>query len=78
MTTATKPKYDTHWLQRTAVPTVSVKRAAGVLGIDSRTVYHAIAMGDIPAIRLPGKTVIPRNVLLELLHLEDLSGDSSA
>ncbi|MEU5668967.1 helix-turn-helix domain-containing protein [Micromonospora sp. NPDC047753] len=40
-------------------PTISVKRAAAILGISVRHAYVAIERGGIPSIRVGRKVVVP-------------------
>jgi excisionase family DNA binding protein len=50
---------DLDWLRTTKAATVSRNQAAQVLGVDARTVTRGITAGEIPAIKLGGRTVIP-------------------
>jgi excisionase family DNA binding protein len=43
--------------------TVSVEEAARLLGIGRGTAYECVRTGQIPAIRLGGRIVIPRRAL---------------
>lgn len=47
---------------------VSVTEAARLLGISRRSAYRAAASGDLPAVRIGGRIVIPRRRLLQLLE----------
>lgn len=42
-----------------AEPTIPVKRAAAILGVSIRTVYNATVRGEIPAITVGKRVVIP-------------------
>lgn len=42
-----------------AEPTISVKRAAGILGISTRHAYTAIERNEIPSIRVGRAIVVP-------------------
>ncbi len=42
-----------------AEPTITVKRAARVLGISDRHAYAAAERGEIPSIRVGRKVVVP-------------------
>lgn len=55
---------------------VSVDEAAGLLGISRDLAYDLVAQGQIPAVRLGRRIVIPR-VQLELLLSGQDEGDSS-
>ncbi|TFV90112.1 DNA-binding protein [Blastococcus sp. CT_GayMR20] len=52
-------------VSRTAV--VTVAQAAEVLGIDVRTVSRAIENGELPALRLGRRVLVPRLPLLAAL-----------
>jgi excisionase family DNA binding protein len=68
-------------VSRTAV--VTVAQAAEVLGIDVRTVSRAIENGELPALRLGRRVLVPRLPLLAALGvreeaaLTDVDGASS-
>lgn len=47
--------------------TVSVPEAAAILGIGRNTVYVAVRRGEIPALRIGKRIVIPRGQLREML-----------
>ncbi|TFV66938.1 UNVERIFIED_ORG: DNA-binding protein [Bacillus sp. AZ43] len=62
---------------------VTVAQAASVFGVDVRTVTRAIENGDLPAVRLGRRVLIPRLSLLAVLGVvvDDTVGglnDSSA
>jgi excisionase family DNA binding protein len=46
---------------------VTVAQAASVFGVDVRTVTRAIANGELPALRLGRRVLIPRLPLLAVL-----------
>jgi excisionase family DNA binding protein len=46
---------------------LSVREAAALLGISKDLAYELVARGELPALRLGGRIVIPRNKLLELV-----------
>lgn len=48
-------------------PTITVPEAAALLGIGRDTAYTAARNGQIPALRLGNRWVIPTHRLLELL-----------
>ena len=52
-------------MSRAAV--VTVAQAAAVLGVDVRTVTRAIENGELPALRLGRRVLIPRLLLLTAL-----------
>jgi excisionase family DNA binding protein len=47
--------------------TVSVQEAARYLGISRRVAYEAVARGEIPAVRIGRKILVPRERLTALL-----------
>jgi excisionase family DNA binding protein len=47
---------------------VTVKEAAGILGRNTKTIYDAIARGEIPAIRIGHLVLIPRPAFERLLR----------
>lgn len=47
--------------------TMSVGQAAEVLGISRTTAYECVRTGELPALRLGGRIVIPTQVVDELL-----------
>jgi excisionase family DNA binding protein len=49
---------------------VTVAQAASVFGVDVRTVSRAIESGELPALRLGRRILIPRLPLLALLGAE--------
>jgi excisionase family DNA binding protein len=56
-------------ISRAAV--VTVAQAAEVLGIDVRTVSRAIENGELPALRLGRRVLVPRLPLLAALGVVD-------
>jgi excisionase family DNA binding protein len=56
-------------VSRTAV--VTVAQAAEVLGIDVRTVSRAIENGELPALRLGRRVLVPRLPLLAALGVRE-------
>ena len=56
-------------ISRAAV--VTVAQAAEVLGIDVRTVSRAIENGELPALRLGRRVLVPRLPLLAALGVMD-------
>ncbi len=59
-------------ISRAAV--VTVAQAASVFGVDVRTVARAIENGELPAVRLGRRVLIPRLPLLAVLGVT--AGDS--
>lgn len=51
----------------TTCRTMSVTQAARVLGISRTTAYECVRSGDLPALRLGGRIVIPTQVVDDLL-----------
>lgn len=48
-------------------PTISVERASQILGISRRSAYRAASRGELPAIRIGRRLLVPTSRLLELL-----------
>lgn len=65
-TPTTKPMQD---LRKSSSVTISRKTAAEYLGVDPRTVTAGIAAGNIPAIKLGRRVVIPREKFLALFEV---------
>lgn len=51
-------------------PTVTVERAAGVLGISRGSAYEAARRGDIPTLRLGRRLLVPSAALLRLVGFD--------
>lgn len=51
-------------------PTVTVERAATILGISRGSAYEAARRGDIPTIRLGRRLVVPTAALRRLLAID--------
>jgi excisionase family DNA binding protein len=49
-------------------PTISVREAAEMLGIGKSAAYAAVANGEIPAIRIGKRLVIPRYRILNMIY----------
>jgi excisionase family DNA binding protein len=60
----------------TKEPTISVERAGASLGISRATAYDAVRRGEIPAIRLGRRWVVPTAQLRRLLGLDPETGDA--
>jgi excisionase family DNA binding protein len=52
--------------------TVTVEEAAGILGISRSSAYECVHRGELRAIRLGRRLVVPRSALAEMLGTEDL------
>lgn len=50
-------------------PTVTIEQAGQMLGISRRSAYRAAARGDLPALRLGRRLIVPTARLLELLGM---------
>ncbi|SCL17697.1 DNA binding domain-containing protein, excisionase family [Micromonospora nigra] len=61
-----------------AEPTITVKRAALVLGISIRHAYVAAERGDLPSIRVGRKVVVPTARFLAKYDLDDTSSAPTA
>lgn len=57
---------------------VTIAQAATVLGIDVRTVSRAIRNGELPALRLGRRVLIPRLALLACLGASEDPAESNA
>jgi excisionase family DNA binding protein len=51
-------------------PTLTVDHAAAVLGIGRSSAYAAIARGDIPALRIGSRVVVPTAALRRMLGID--------
>jgi excisionase family DNA binding protein len=51
-------------------PTITVERAAKVLGISRGSAYEAARSGQLPAIRIGHRLVVPTAALLAMLGIE--------
>jgi excisionase family DNA binding protein len=51
-------------------PTVTVERAAALLGISRGQGYEGVRVGDIPSIKIGRRIVIPSAALRRLLELD--------
>jgi excisionase family DNA binding protein len=57
--------------------TYTVVEAARLLGVGKTTLYEAVRLGEVPAIRVRGRMLIARPVLAELLGFEPPLPDAS-
>lgn len=70
----TSPEVPTLETLRTSTAyTITRQEAAAVLGVDPRTVTAGIAEGNIPAIKLGRRVVIPRAKFLALFEVQEKS-----
>jgi excisionase family DNA binding protein len=53
--------------------TLSVSEAANLLGVSRDLVYELVAEGELPALRLGRRIVLPRRALEELVNGADLA-----
>ena len=51
--------------------TLTVRETALVLGVDQRTVTHAISNGELPGIRISRRVLVPRLPLVAMLTAPD-------
>jgi excisionase family DNA binding protein len=51
-------------------PTITVERAAEMLGVSRQSAYTAVKRGEIPSISVGRRKVIPTAAFLKLLGLE--------
>lgn len=54
----------------TEQPTLTVERAAAILGVGRATAYTAVQRGEIPCIRIGRRLVVPTAQLIALLSGE--------
>ena len=52
--------------------TYSVPEVAQILGISPAGAYRCVRSGEIPALTLGGRIVVPRKALAELLGLDEV------
>jgi excisionase family DNA binding protein len=58
-------------LRASRAAVVTIAQAAAILGVDTRTVSRAIHNGELPALRLGRRLLIPRLPLLACLGASD-------
>jgi excisionase family DNA binding protein len=61
------PGMDMQELRATTRATLNRQETAELLGVDARTVTEGIRQGNIPAIHIGRRVVIPREALLKML-----------
>lgn len=69
---------DLEELRDSRAAVVTIAQAAAVLGIDARTVSRAIRDGDLPALRLGRRLLIPRLQLLACLGVSPDAAEDGA
>jgi excisionase family DNA binding protein len=57
-------------LRQSTAATVTIADTSSVLGVDPRTVSHAIANGELPAIKVGRRILIVRERLVAMLTVE--------
>lgn len=57
-------------LRKSQSAVISIADTASVLGVDVRTISRAIESGDLPALRVGRRVLIPRLLLLSRLGVE--------
>lgn len=63
-------KMDVIELRQRATLTLSIPEAAKLLGINNNLAYEAAARGEIPAVRIGRRVLVPRAALYRLLGAE--------
>ena len=56
--------------------TMSVTQAAEVLGISRTTAYECVRTGDLPALRLGGRIIVPTQAIDDLLERASVIPDA--
>ena len=51
-------------------PTISVEQAGTILGVSRRAAYRAVHRGELPAVRIGRRLLVPSAKLLALLGLD--------
>lgn len=64
---ATGPVTDLPTLRASTRATITRAEAAEVVGVDVRTITRAVEAGELPALRLGRRVLIPREPLLQML-----------
>lgn len=52
-------------------PTLTVAEAAPILGVSRNSLYEAVRRGEIPALRVGSRWLLPTAAIRSLLHLDD-------
>lgn len=58
-------------LQEPLPPTLTVERAAEILGVSRQSAYEGVKRGEIPSIRVGRRLIVPTAQLLRLLGVEE-------
>ena len=58
--------------------TLTVEEAAATLGISRASAYEAVRRGQIPAIRIGNRILVPRSQLKKMLGSDEPPGEESA
>jgi excisionase family DNA binding protein len=69
---------DLHELTASRAAVLTIAQAATILGVDVRTVSRAIHNGELPALRLGRRLLIPRLQLLACLGVADELAEEDA
>jgi excisionase family DNA binding protein len=56
-------------------PTMTVREAAAVLGIDRGAAYDAVRRGELPALRIGRKILVPTAPIRAMLGMAPLEGE---
>ena len=62
---------DLDWLKTTKLPVATRVQTAQIFGVDERTITRGIEEGDIPAIRVGRRILVPVPALRRLLGIEE-------
>ncbi|MDY6871290.1 MAG: hypothetical protein SV966_12510 [Actinomycetota bacterium] len=68
--TAARP-CDLDWLRTTTLPVATRAQTAQIFGVDERTITRGIEEGDIPAIRIGRRMLVPVPALRKMLGIEE-------
>ncbi len=69
------PKHDNVLIQKQYY---SVKETASILGVDLKTVYRAIAAGELPALRIRNTLRVPHSVVFPVGDVPHTAGCAGA
>ncbi len=58
-------------------PTLTMEKAAEILGISRRSAYRAASTGELPVLRLGRRLLVPTARLLELLGMQPTQVDGA-
>ncbi len=56
-------------------PTISVEHAGSILGVSRRAAYRAVHRGELPAVRIGRRLLVPSAKLLDLLGIDAIPPD---